>query len=101
MGEGLQHLPHCGKLPLRANDAHRVILAHVSPRHEGQALGGGDGGDIVGAPVIDGLHRITGWSPHEQKHVIDLLGGFEGDLLMLLDIVNLEAEALVHVLSDD
>ena len=61
----------------------------------------GDGGYVPGVAVIVGLYRIARRSADKGQEVVNIFRGIEGNLGVLLDVVDFEGKTIVHIGGDD
>ena len=99
--ERLDDLADGGEVALAADDHRRVVLADVAAGDERELVGAGHGADLAAHAVEDALDGVAGRGADEDEQVVELVGGVERDLLVVLDVLDLEAEALVQRLGDD
>lgn len=68
-GKGFQDFPHGGKLALGADNTDGVVFAYILAGNQGQAFGGGDGGDVPVLAVNCLYHETAGRADEDQEIV--------------------------------
>src|SRR5574340_525771 len=99
--ERLQYCADSREILLRPDDHHRIILPHILARDERQFFRGGCGSNGAVGTAKDILHRVAPRRTDEHQQIIQIFRAVERDLLVLIDVMHLEAKALVQGGGDD